>query len=379
MHRPLTRAFLAILAVFVLPLLGTTPAKAQPAATPEETSEDAAQGSSSDQPSTGGAPAQQSVSKPKTPEEELVEQLMTSEPDTEDLGWLFSRADEYTPSTLTGKPLPAPELPQRGEGTPRKWNPAWRKFGIGNYVLTGASLAAAAASIAIPPVPERWQSRNEFDEWGRRTFGIDDYEEALWARDVSDVLLSVNLAYPLIVDSLVVTYWYRQSAEVAKEMALITVEAVAVSAALQGLVSGIASRERPFVRDCGTTIDPRLDDCLKRDRFRSFFSGHASNAFAAASVSCSHHVQHAVFGQPLADALSCGAAYASASTVALMRVVGQRHYLTDVLTGAAVGTLSGLGVPWLLHYGPLARRSSSNDLAWTLLPVPNGIGVGGSF
>jgi hypothetical protein len=320
---------------------------------------------------------------PKDPEAELVEQLMTSEEDRDedDLGWLFSSADEYSPSTLTGKPLPAPALPQRGEGSPRTWDPRWRKFGTGHYVLTGASIVTAAASIAIPPVPSRWRTRNRLDEWGRRNVAIQDYEEGLWARDLSDVLVSVNVTYPVLVDSLIVTYWYRQSEQVAAQMALITLEALAVSAALQGLTSGIASRERPFVRDCGGSIDARLDDCLERDRFRSFFSGHSSNAFAAASVTCSHHMRHEVFGDPIADGLACGVAYASASTVALMRVVGQRHFISDVITGASIGTLSGLGVPWLLHYGPLARRDTATAarVQWSLLPMPNGIALGGKF
>lgn len=326
-----------------------------------------------------GAPAEP---EPKDPAAELVEQLMTSDPEETDMGWLFSHADEYAPSRLTGKPLPAPGLPERGEGSPRSWDPRWRKFGTFNYILTGAGFVTAGASSAITPVPSRWQERNRLDEWGRRTLGIDDYDSALWARDLSDVLVSVNMVYPMLIDSLIIMYWYRASDEVAAQMALITLEAVAINAAIQGLTSGTVSRERPYVRDCGGAINQNLDDCIERDRYRSFFSGHASNAFTAASVSCSHHMRHAVFGHPFADGLACGTAYATASTVALMRVVGQRHFISDVVTGAAVGTLTGLGVPWLFHYGPLARTDSSGpsaSLSWSLMPMTNGLALGGTF
>lgn len=306
---------------------------------------------------------------------------MTSDPDEEDLGWLFSKADEYAPSRLTGEPLPAPALPERGEGSPRTWDPRWQKFGTANYLLMGGSLVGALASSAIRPVPSRWRTRNRLDEWGRRALGIQKYDRALWARDASDLFVSVNVVYPLLIDSLIIMSWFRQSEEVAGQMALITLEAIAVGGLIQGLTSGLASRERPFVRDCGKTINQRLDDCHASDRYRSFFSGHTSNAFAAASVTCSHHARHAVFGHPLADGLACGAAYASASTVALMRVVGQRHYITDVLTGALVGTLSGLGVPWLLHYGPLAAKApgANPSIRLSLVPMPNGVSLGGSF
>lgn len=307
--------------------------------------------------------------------------MITSDSEGEDLKWLFSRTDEYTPSRLTGEPLPAPLLPERGEGSARHWDPRWRKFGIGNQILLGVGYAGAALSAAIRPHPPRWRTQNALDEWGRRTLGIQRYDRALWARDVSDFLVSVNLVYPLLIDSLIIMAWYRQSEEVATQMALITLESVAVAGMVQGLTSALTSRERPFVRDCGKTIDERLDDCHASNRYRSFFSGHTSNAFAAASVTCTHHVRHRVFGDTVADGLACGAAFASASTVGLMRVMGQRHYVSDVLVGAAIGTMSGLGIPWLLHYrlSEDTSRTTTPATSLTLLPLPNGISVGGTF
>ncbi|HYO95820.1 MAG TPA: phosphatase PAP2 family protein [Polyangiaceae bacterium] len=308
---------------------------------------------------------------------------MTSDAEEEDLEWLFSNADEYAPTGLSGKPLDAAVLPQRGEGSRREWNASWRKFGLGNYALSGGSILLAVAATTIAPKAPRTTGRNDFDEWGRRTLSPRDYHSALWARDVSDVLVSVNIAFPLLIDSLVVTHWYRRSEEVAGQMALITSEVIAVTAALQTVTSSLAARERPYVRDCGTSLDPELEDCQESDRLRSFFSGHTSNAFAGAAVACSHHTTHDLFGDPMADGLACAALFLSAGTTGIMRVVGQRHYLTDVLTGATVGTLTGLGVPWLLHYGPLARRkggpSGALHPSLHLVPMLNGLAVGGAF
>lgn len=318
---------------------------------------------------------------PPDPDAKLVEELMASVSDADDLEWLYSHQDEYTPSDLTGKPVEIPALPSRGEGSPRTWDPRYRKFGVGNYLLTGGAILVAGGSNLISTKPNRWTAYNRTDEWVRRNFSATRYEAGRWARDLSDLLVSVNVSFPLLFDSLIVTYWYRRSPEVAAEMALISSEAIAIGAAIQGVTSGIASRERPFSRRCGRGIDERHSDCVSSNRYRSFFSGHTTNAFTGAGATCTAHLRHAVFGSAFADGLACGLAFTSAGTVAAMRVVGQKHYFTDVATGAAVGTLIGLGTPWLLHYGPLARHdvTKRSQLSLTLMPLPNGLSVGGKF
>jgi hypothetical protein len=151
---------------------------------------------------------------------------------------------------------------------------------------------------------------------------------------------------------------------------------------VHGLTAGFASRERPYGRNCGTSIDPDLDDCRQKRRFRSYFSGHATVAFATASASCSHHIWHKVYGDPFADAMSCVGTMLTAGMVGTMRIVGDQHYATDIASGAAVGTISGLALPWLLHYGPLAEVEGAGKTAalrLNVVPVANGLGVRGVF
>jgi hypothetical protein len=309
----------------------------------------------------------------------LVRKILTTEEEP-DLAWLYSRADEYSPSTLTGKPIPTPGLPKPDEGTPLRWNPQWRKFGVGNYVLTGIALGASAASSFLP-VTNPWRRSNRVDEWGRRALGVAGYESGQAARDASDLLLSVNLAFPFLVDSLIVSYWYRQSPEVATQTALISLEATAVATFLQGATSALMQRERPYGRDCGKGIPEQLPDCADDSaRYRSFFSGHTSMSFAAAAVTCTHHARFDLFGGA-ADGATCGTALGSATAVALLRVVARKHYLSDVAVGAAVGLASGFGVPQLLHYGISGRadEGTSPGVSWTLYPMTNGMAVGGVF
>jgi membrane-associated phospholipid phosphatase len=312
----------------------------------------------------------------------LIEELVKAEPADDDIAWLFSDASEYAePTSLAGKPIPAPALPERGEGSRRVWNPRWRKFGVGNYILTGSALAIGMGASVIPPTPKRWRARNGFDESVRDAIGIEDVERGIWARDGSDLLLSLSIAYPMLFDSLITMYWYRQSHAVAAQMALISAEAISVAAAVQGVTAGFASRQRPYGRNCGETIDGDLKDCSGRKRYRSFFSGHTAMAFAGAGVSCTHHARHRLYGNATADGVACGLAFLAAAGTGTLRIVGDQHYGTDVLVGAAVGSLSGLGLPWLLHYGPLARQDATGASAirWNVVGVPGGLGLGGQF
>jgi membrane-associated phospholipid phosphatase len=310
----------------------------------------------------------------------LVRNLLATEGEQDDLVWLYSRADEYSPSRLTGEPIPTPGLPKRGEGAALRWNPRWRKFVTGNYVLTGVALGGSAASSFLP-VTNPWRGSNRVDEWGRRVLGVAAYESGQWARDTSDLLLSVNLAFPFLVDSLIVSYWYRRSPEVATQTALISLEAVAVATFLQGATSALMQRERPYGRDCGKTIAEELSDCSSDSaRYRSFFSGHTSMSFAAAAVTCTHHARLDLFGGA-ADGATCATALGSATAVAFLRVAARKHYLSDVAMGAAVGLASGFGVPQLLHYGVDESDAEAHaaGVSWSLYPMANGMAVGGVF
>jgi hypothetical protein len=43
--------------------------------------------------------------------------------------------------------------------------------------------------------------------------------------------------------------------------------------------------------------------------------------------------------------------------------------------------LTGIGLPWLLHYGPLVRVAAESDseVSFTVLPHENGLSIGGIF
>lgn len=69
----------------------------------------------------------------------------------------------------------------------------------------------------------------------------------------------------------------------------------------------------------------------------SFYSGHTSTAFAAASATCLKK----------ADAL-CYSSLALAASVGYLRMAANKHWLSDVVVGAGVGYAFGRYIPTLI-------------------------------
>jgi len=124
---------------------------------------------------------------------------------------------------------------------------------------------------------------------------------------------------------------------------LIIAEAVALSGALNQIVKFAAGRERPFVHalpadEKSLTADPA-------DNNVSFYSSHTSFAFAMATASGAVASMRRYRLAPVVWAVGL----VSAAAVGYLRIAADRHYFTDVVTGAAAGSAVGLAVPTLFH------------------------------
>ncbi len=256
------------------------------------------------------------------------------------------------------------------------WNPAWPKFRTGEWIATGLGIGLLAVSKLVPQRSVDWQGGIGFDEGARRTLRLDGESGRQWARDGSDIGIIINESWPFI-DSLVVAGWYRRSPTVAWQQALITAEVLAVTTGLQGVVSSLTSRERPYVRDCGGELSADSRDCTVLDRNWSFYSGHTSQSFAGATVLCMHHAYVPLYGGGWGDALACVCALGVATSTALMRVATDVHYVSDVMVGAAMGSAAGLLIPWLLHYRHGAPSGTLGSEDWSLRVLPMGLGAQG--
>ena len=266
------------------------------------------------------------------------------------------------------------------DGQKVAWSASWRPWELGDWIFTGVSMGAAIGGIVIPPTEDRWMGRNAFDQVVRNALRPNQQSQRNLARDASDIMLMLSINQ-ILVDTLVVTWWGHDADTVAYNMALMNIEAIAFNTALNQIVGGLASRERPYRVECDQLPDEELrGDCRGRKRFRSFYSGHTSTTFAVAGLTCMHHAQLPLYGGGFADALPCISAFAIAGTTGTLRLVADQHWASDVLVGAAVGTFSGLAVPYFLHYGwgePEEQRP--DEVSISILPLPTGGMVSGAF
>lgn len=126
-----------------------------------------------------------------------------------------------------------------------------------------------------------------------------------------------------------------------KTVGVMYLETILLANGIQRSIKNITQRTRPFVYNPAAP----LADKLERRARQAFFSGHATNAFATAVFTGEvfrHYFPDSKL-KPVAWIGSLGLATATA----VLRYEGGLHYPTDLLAGAAFGSLVGWGIPKL--------------------------------
>jgi membrane-associated phospholipid phosphatase len=189
------------------------------------------------------------------------------------------------------------------------------------------------------------------DQFSRDALVLGSESSRLTAANISDVVWPITQYFP-IVDSLVTPLLTdRGNFDVATQMTLINWQVQGVAFLLTRTTHRIAGRARPVVYGCGE--DSSWDSLCGDDEESlraSFLSGHASMSFASAGLTCSHHISLPMYGGNAADAAICAVSLTSATAVAVMRVMADKHWWSDVVAGSALGLATGFGLPFLLHY-----------------------------
>ena len=140
--------------------------------------------------------------------------------------------------------------------------------------------------------------------------------------------------------------------------ALLMAESVALAGATNQAFKFAVGRERPFVHALPPEQKPLTAN--PADNNTSFYSSHTGFAFSlAVSAGTVASLRHYRWAPAVWAAGLVGAAL-----VGYLRIAADKHYFTDVLTGAGAGAAFGVAVP-ALH-----RKSNTLSLA----PLP-GSGV----
>ena len=130
-------------------------------------------------------------------------------------------------------------------------------------------------------------------------------------------------------------------------LGLHSVESILFASMLSGAIKMTAGRQRPYI-DTKNPHSFQLWRGFSGDQFRSFPSGHTTAAFAfAATVT-----RETQFWWPSGGFIVGTLFYGGAGLVGVSRIYNNMHWASDVVAGAAIGTIFGLKVVKYTHSHP---------------------------
>jgi membrane-associated phospholipid phosphatase len=152
---------------------------------------------------------------------------------------------------------------------------------------------------------------------------------------------------------------------------------------LTGLVlKGFIGRQRPYVQPRNPHSYGFMRGFGGGDQYRSFPSGHSVAAFAAAAAVTSQTSEW----WPSSRWVIGTAMYGGAALTGVSRMYNNRHWASDVVMGAGIGTFAGLKVvrfnsshqgnkldTWLLAGSLIPTDDGGHTVRWSLMP---GVAIG---
>ena len=224
--------------------------------------------------------------------------------------------------------------------------------------ITGVTLAVWVLpeffkDALVPPTP-RWYTPPGFDVSARTALVWSDPGPAALTSDVLVAAIPLGLGLWTFLEANA-----AGGLRTAAEDLLVLTEAMTVAGALTSITRYTTVRIRPFAYYGEGTGVPE-------DRL-SFWSGHTTTAFSAAAAAGYVAQIRGYDSWPWVYAVG----FTAAGAVSYFRVAGDKHWMTDVLVGAAVGTGIGFLVPWLHRRSP--------EVSLRLVPQSNGLAVAGRF
>jgi membrane-associated phospholipid phosphatase len=202
-----------------------------------------------------------------------------------------------------------------------------------NWVGDGA-LIVGGAGVALAATWLEGQTSSDLSNVNIATLNALDALAAFpnneTVSNVSSVLLGLQFALPAVA-----AFTLNKSDYI--PALAVYAEALSWTAAAKDLLKYLIPRARPYAYSMSAA---EMDSGLLGDADESFPSGHTAYAFCAATVLTCLELR---YGQgQAATPYIVGGAYALATSVAVLRVCAGKHFITDTLAGAALG--SGIGL-----------------------------------
>jgi membrane-associated phospholipid phosphatase len=255
-------------------------------------------------------------------------------------------------------PAPAPRIPLF----------TWR-----DAVLAGGFVAG---TLALRPVDERVAKRLQVKSTQGNRF----------LQDVATVVRDITEPGAVIIGASMYTIGRVSKQRNMADLGLHGTEAIAVGDGFADVLKLSFGRARPYVHPPTDTTGYNANDwqfgrgLRKGGDYQSFPSGHSVAAFAAAAAVANEtsrwwpHLKW-VIGPMM---------YGGAGMVGLSRMYNNRHWASDVMMGAAIGTFAGNKVvryhhrtnpdnkfdKWLLGASIHAAPSGGYAVSWSIFPAP---------
>ena len=271
-------------------------------------------------------------------------------------------------------PVAADSTDEGGEDT-LEWSPRFTRFTPAQYGLT---LAAASGMLATStmnsPSESHWQSQILLDGPARNFLAASTEPGRARASTISDYLALGLALYPFAIDAWLVAGGVHRNADVSFQLTMIGMQSMFVTSLVTNVTKQLVGRTRPDIRSCkqGTEMG-----CTTQTE--SFLSGHSSTAFASAGLICATHQNFKLYGNGPGGAIACGLSLGAATAVGTLRIVADRHYMSDVLAGAVLGLATGYLLPNLINYDFGNSRSSSRAFVPMASPTSIGLSYMGLF
>lgn len=245
---------------------------------------------------------------------------------------------------------PAPRL------TPLSYD--WTVDGIVTGAVAVSTLTLLLLNSQLAPLDCKWCQPGSIDGDLARSVVWSDPTAANTASNV------MQFAIPLGVMGFGLAQAYRLDDPAAGwSSVLLITQATSIAMLMNVIVKYSVGRARPYV----WKGNPDLYPATVSDANVSFYGGHATFVFAVVVSGSTLFFMQDMPGAPWV----LGVGLAAAGFTAYLRMAADKHYLSDVLVGAAVGSLVGWAVPYLFHRPGRKGPPKAGDL----LPAPGGIAI----
>lgn len=219
---------------------------------------------------------------------------------------------------------------------------------------TDRAIVVGAVAASLAPMAIRLRSHAL---WDHQLLG--DLDEAAYGQFsrsgawLSDLTLALAIAVPA-------AYLTGSTIEdAAGDRLVLYGETLAVDLALVQLVKYLVQRPRPYLYNQTPDV-VRYAETAGDDGWTSFYSSHAAMSFGAAVAGA--YLLSTSNTNPNVRGIAWGTGFALAAATSNLRVRAGRHFYSDVLLGALIGSVVGYAVP-ALHARGKPYAPDHNDVA----------------